>query len=245
MASSLVNKAIQLVLPKKKANPAGASYTNTFNPSATTTVLAAPAYRDHLSDIFSTRVTSDSRALMNDLAKFDPDVSATIHAFLTVANTVPRFYVYDENDVLDQAGQQTLHTLLGSLVRRSDYSTNFDFTKSFREIAEDFRYMVLLRGQVCAELVFNKFLLPASVRNVDAATVEWFETAPGVYKPQQRPAGSSTPISLDIPNFFVKNYRQNPTGIYAQSMFVSSINTVAARQQVINDLYRIVQKTVS
>ena len=243
MASSTLNKVSQLILPKKKANEKGVAYTSTFNPTATGTVLSAPNFRNHLTDIFSSRVTSDSRALMKDLVKFDPDVSATIHAFLTVANTTPRFYVYDENDVLDQAGQQTLNALLGSLTRRNDYSTNFDFTKSFREISEDFRYMVLLRGAVYAELVFNKLLLPSSIRNVDPVTVEWFETAAGIYKPQQRPPGSSTPISLDIPNFFAKNYRQNPTEIYAESMFVSAINTVAARQQVINDLYRIMQKT--
>lgn len=243
MASGTLNKITQLILPKKKANPAGTAYTSTFNPTATTTVLSAPTFRSHLTDIFTTRVSSDSRALMKDLVKFDPDVSATIHAFLTVANTTPRFYVYDENDVLDQVGQQTLHSLLGNLTRRSDYSTNFDFTKSFREISEDFRYTILLRGAVYAELVFNKFLLPSSIRNVDPVTVEWFETAPGVYKPQQKPPGSSNSISLDIPNFFVKNYRQNPNDIYSESMFVSAINTVAARQQVINDLYRIMQKT--
>lgn len=242
-SGSTLNKVTQLILPKKKANEKGVAYTNTYNPTATTTVLSAPNYRNHLTDLFTSRQQSDSRVLMKDLAKFDPDVSATIHAFLTVANTTPRFYVYDENDVLDQVGQQTLHQLLGALNRRSDYSTNFDFTKSFREISEEFRYMVLLRGACHAELVFNKLLLPASIRIVDPVTVEWFETAPGVYKPQQRPAGSSTPISLDIPNFFVKNYRQNPTEIYAESMFVSAINTVAARQQVINDLYRIMQKT--
>ena len=100
MASATLNKVTQLILPKKKANEKGVSYTSTFNPTATATVLSAPNFRNHLTDIFSTRVTSDSRALMKDLVKFDPDVSATIHAFLTVANTTPRFYVYDENNVL-------------------------------------------------------------------------------------------------------------------------------------------------
>lgn len=162
---------------------------------------------------------------------------------MTVSNTTPRFYVYSQDGKLDTAGQEQFDALLRNLVQKNDYSTNFSLTKSIRELAENFRYMVLLRGAVATELVFNKFLLPAEMRNVDTAELEWYEATPGVYKPQQTPSAGGDPISLDIPTFFVKYYRQNPTEIYPESMFVSSINTVAARQQVINDLYRIMQVT--
>lgn len=243
MASSITDSVLQIILPKRKAAPAGTGYTSTFNPTSTQTALSSPTYRNHLQDIFSNRVSQDSRELMKDLFKYDSDVSATLHAYLTVANTTPRFYVRNQKGELDLAGQQQLELLLGSFTRRNDYSTGFSFTDSLRQIAEELRYMVMLRGQVACELVFNKQLLPSEVRNIDPVTLEWFEASPGIYKPQQRPPGSNQPISLDIPNFFVKNYRQNPTEIYAESMFVSSINTVAARQQVINDLYRIMQKT--
>lgn len=238
-----LDSLLQIVLPKRKANEKGSAYTNTYNPTSTQSALSAPTYRAHLTDIFTNRVSQDSRDLMKDLFKYDSDVSATLHAYLTVANTVPRFYVYNAQNELDQAGQQQLDSLLGAFTRRNDYSTGFLFTDSLRQVAEDLRYMVMLRGQVACEMVFNKQLLPSEIRNVDPVTLEWFEATPGIYKPQQRPPGSNQPIVLDIPNFFVKNYRQNPTEIYAESMFVSSINTVAARQQVINDLYRIMQKT--
>jgi hypothetical protein len=71
--------------------------------------------------------------------------------------------------------------------------------------------------------------------------IEWSETAPGVYKPLQKPSGSNQEISLDIPTFFMSRFNQNPTDIYSYSPFVSAINTVAARVQVINELYRITQ----
>lgn len=233
----------QILLPKKKSNPAGTAYTNTFNPSNATNTLGLPTYRNHLQDIFTNRQSQDARDLMTDLIKYDPDVSATLHAYLTVADTIPRFYVYNENDELDQPAQKEFQALMGTMVRRNDYTTGYSFTDSLRQIAENFRYSILLRGSLAAELVFNKLLQPATIRNVDTKTLEWFESAPGVYKPQQRPAGSSQPISLDIANFFVKSYRQNPNEIYSESVFVSAINTIAARQQVINDLYRIMQLT--
>lgn len=240
---ALGSQIAQIVLPKKKANPNGTSLTSTYQASNNTQILSLPDYRNHTQDIFTNRQSQDARDLIKDLVKYDPDVSATLHAYMTVADTLPRFYVYDQNDVLDHTGQQQLEALLGNFARRNDYSTGFSFTDSLRQVAEDFRYMILLRGQVSAELVFNKFLLPSEIRHVDPATLQWFETQPGLYKPQQLPPGSSTLIPLDIPNFFVKSYRQNPGEIYPESLFVSAINTIAARQQVINDLYRIMQKT--
>lgn len=241
---SLLTKINNVVTPyKKKPNPKGNAYTNTYQPSATNSVLSAPAYRSHLTDIYESRIAGDSRTLLKDLFKYDSDISATVHAFLTASNTDPRLFVYDAEGVLDKDGNDTLKMLIGMLVRRNDYSTGFEITKSLREIAEELRYMIMLRGACCGELVFDKLLYPNELRTVDAVTLEWFEKSPGLYKPQQRPPGASGTINLDIPNFFIKFYRQNPTEIYPESMFVSSINTIAARQQVINDLYRIMQKT--
>jgi hypothetical protein len=50
-------------------------------------------------------------------------------------------------------------------------------------------------------------------------------------------------VNLDIPTFFVSYHRRDVTQIYPESDFVSVINTAAARQQVIDDLYRIMQVT--
>lgn len=241
MAGSLT--IAEILLPKRKPNPKGAAYTTTFN-NQPNNVLAAQTYRAHLDDIFVDRISQDSREILADLCKYDSDVSATLHAYLTVSNTAPRFYVYTQDGALDRTGQQQFDAMLRNLVQKNDYSLNFSITKSLRELAENFRYMVLLRGAVATELVFNKYILPQEMRVVDTAELEWFEKSPGVYKPQQTPANAGgDPINLDIPTFFVKYYRQNPTEIYPESPFVSAINTVAARQQVINDLYRIMQVT--
>lgn len=241
--SNIAESVKQILLPKKKTKPDGTSYTSTFNPSSTGTALSLPQFRDHLTDIFTTRQSQDSRELLKSLVKYDPDVSAALHAFLTLSSTTPRFFVYNQDDQLDPQGQADFQAILGSLTRQNDYTFGFTFIKSITQIAEDLRYMVLLRGSCAAELVFNKLLQPDDVRVVDTVQIEWYEAKPGQYKPRQKPPGAQQDIDLDIPNFFVKNYRQNPTEIYSESMFVSAINTIAARQQVVNDLYRIMQKT--
>lgn len=241
--ASVTNILQNIVLPKRKANEKGTSSTNTFNPGQIDQTLTAPTYRSHLEDIFTNRVSQDSRDLLKDLFKFDPDVSATVGAFLTIANTQPIFEVYTMEGELDREGIKGLNQVILGLTSRVDYSTGFLLKPNLQQIAEQLRYMILLRGGIGAELVFDKFLVPSEVRHVDLATVNWYEAAPGQYKPEQEPPEANDAIDLDIPNFFVKYYRQNPSEIYSESPFVSAINTIAARQQVVNDLYRIMQKT--
>lgn len=241
MALSL-SSLFSIVLPRKKAGDKGTAFTNTFNPQQTAQALSLPTYREHLDDLFVSRPLQDSREILQDLFRQDPDVSAAVNAYLTVANTNPIFYVRDMEGVVDREGHKLLQQVITALTTRSDYSTGFEMTQSLRSIAESMRYMLLLRGGIANELVFDKTLVPREIRHIDMATLEWFEAAPGKFKPVQQPKNSQDPIPLDNPTFFTSFYRRDPTTIYTYSPFVAAVNTIAARQQVINDLYRIMQK---
>src|SRR5687768_2757842 len=233
--------ALKVLLPKR-SNPKGTASTETFNESSKDNVLALPSYREHLTDIFSSRVSQDSRALLKDLFITDPDMSASVHAFLTVADTTPIMVVKDANDQIDRAGQQILNNLLMAMTTRTDYTKGFRVIPTLTSLTESMRYMLLLRGGIGGELIVSKEFTPTDIRLVDMANIEFFEREPGVFAPQQR-TQSGDMISLDIPTFFCTWFRRAPTGIYSYSPFVSAINTIAARQQVINDLYRIMQVT--
>lgn len=241
MASAL-GTLLKIVAPKR-LSPAGISYTNTFQPSNTDQVLSAPVYREHLDDIFSSRSVQDSRTLLKNLFIHDTDVSAAVNAHLTAANTEPIISVRDENGMFDRVGLQEVNAIIAAMTQRFDYSKGFVRKQSLLEIAENMRYLTLLRGGFGAELIVDKQQVPTAVRLVDLATITWFEREPGMYVPQQEPPGASENILLDIPSFFVGFHRRDPTAIYTNSPFVSAINTIAARQQVINDLYRIMQLT--
>ena len=241
MAAS-VKSLLAIILPKAKSNPAGTSVTTTYNESSPNQVLAVPQYRDHQTDIFAGRSNSDSRALIQTLLRDDPDMSASLNAFLTVSNTDLIRLVKNPDGTLDEAGQKILDQLLVNLFVRNDYSTGFKMPLSLSSLTEAMRYMVLMRGGVAGELLISKEFFPVGVRQVDLGSVEWTEPTSGDYKPQQT-TSTGRVISLDIPSFFVSWFRRDPTGIYSYSPFVSAINTIAARQQVINDLYRIMQIT--
>jgi hypothetical protein len=222
---------------------APASSTSTYRPSSKDQVLSAPAYRDHLTDIFTSRQADDARTLMKLLFKQDGDVSATVGAYLTLADTPMQVLVRTPEGEIDPEATKTLKQALKAIEFPTDYTLGFQLKRSLRTYSQEFRYMLLLRGAVGAELVFNKQMIPDRIHNVDMAEVEWFEKESGVYKPQQKAPGSPDPINLDIPSFFVAYHRRDPTTIYPASDFVAAINTIAARQQVINDLYRIMQLT--
>lgn len=234
---------LTIVAPKRKAKAGGQASTETFNPSQSAQVLTVPNYNDHLTDIFSSRQSDDSRTLMKSLFKNDPDVSATVNSYLTLANTPMAVVVRDLEGQIDRDATKDLMKAIKLLTVPTDYTLGFRLTKSLETLCEELRYMLLLRGGIGTELILDKRLAPFEVRNVDLLNIKWYEKKPGEYKPVQVKSGSDDEISLDIPTFFVSFYRRDPTSIYSSSVFVSAINTIAARQQVINDLYRIMQKT--
>jgi hypothetical protein len=240
--ASKIESLLKVILPKR-SNPKGVGVTSTYNSSSTENVLSAPTYKDHLTDVFTSRSSDDSRKLIQDLITQDPDVSAAVNAFLTVANTEPLIVVRTADGLPDREGQKTINQFLLALTTRFDYSKGFQLPQSIRSISENFRYMVLMRGGIGAELILEKTFMPTEIRHVDLATINWYEKEVGKFIPEQTPENDSVKVLLDIPTFFVSYFRRDPTKIYTNSPFVSAINTVAARQQVINDLYRIMQLT--
>lgn len=241
--NAFTNLLGKILLPSKTGGGKGTANTPTFNSSNKDQVLSLPTYREHLSDLYDDRLSSDSKTLIKKLFVNDPDMSSAVNAFLTVANTTPLFIVKDVNGMVDRAGQQMLNQVLMYLTTRVDYSKGFAYKPDVSEISENWRYMCLLRGACATELVLDKLMGPAELRTVDMGSIQWYEKEPGKYSPVQKATGGGKDISLDIPTFFVSFFRRDPTSIYTNSPFVSAINTIAARQQVVNDLYRIMQLT--
>lgn len=244
MATSLTSKLGQILLPKKTPSPQGVANSPTFQSNSSANVLTVPTYRDHLTDIFTTRSADDANTLLQSLLVQDPDASASVNAYLTTADTEPVIYVKDVNDKIDRNGQKTLNAILDTLTTRYDYVTvGFQYKPTLRAMAEELRYMLLLRGMLVGEAIISKEGIFDAIRLIDPISLEWFEKTNGRLTPEQVPTGGGNNISLDVVSVFAAYYRQDPTKAYSNSPFVSSINTVAARQRIINDLYRIMTLT--
>jgi hypothetical protein len=179
---------------------------------------------------------------MNELSRHDPDVSAAFFAYLSIGGSAQyTIKAYDLNNQLDPNGIAMANAVLDQLCTTNDYTQGFSAKQSLNGLNSDLRFWTLLRGSPGVELVLNKQYAPDSLRMVDMGTVYWHELVPGQYKPQQRPTGQGTYIELDIPTFFMTRFAQNPSDIYTYSPFVAAINTITARVQVMNELFRITQ----
>jgi hypothetical protein len=237
---AIFDKLAAIVLPKGKGVKGGAAFTPTFNPR--TPIITAPTYRQHLSDIFTDRTANDSRTLLNNLVNHDPDVSAAVHSYLTIAGSAKLvIHAYNADGALDRDGIELAQRILQNLTGTSDYSLGYSNKPTMDQLANDLRYMALLRGMIGVELVLDKTYVPSELRVVDTSTLEWNEAKSGVFAPTQKPSGSNETVDLNIPTFFTSTFHQNPTSIYTYSPFVAAINTIAARQDIINELYRIMQ----
>jgi hypothetical protein len=234
---------LQIIAPKKTNRKGGTSRTPTYSPSNAGGVITLPTFRDHLVDVFASRTADDSRTLMKTLFTHDTDVSATVNGYLTLANTDLNMLVRDIKGEIDRDATRELTSAFKRITTPTDYTLGFTLKRSLDMHCEMMRHMGLLRGAIGIELVLDDKLQPSELRHVDMSEIEWVESKPGDYKPRQVPAGSNDKIDLNIPTFFFSAFRPDPTSIYGRSFFVSAINTIAARQQVINDLYRIMQIT--
>lgn len=222
---------------------AGVADTPSFRPGYTQFWQPRPAYRDHLIDIYSLRTSFDSVQLIENMFRNDPDVGATVNAYLTMANTEPQIYIRDINGKFAPEAYKVWNQMVSLLTHTTDMTQGYQRKPSLRSIAEQMRYLTLLRGACAAEMVFNEKFVPSEIRLVDPASLLWFEKNPGQFKPQQRVLGTANLIDLDIPTFVHSYFRQNPNELYPYSPFVGAITTIAARQQIINDLYRILKMT--
>lgn len=238
--NSILSGLGDVLLPKGKGVKGGKGAPPGFNPNQP--ILTAPTYRDHLEDIFNTRTASDSRSLMATLANQDPDVSSAINAFLSVSGSSPlTITAYNENNEVDPEGIKLGQSILALLTTTNDYTIGYSSKPTVDALSNLHRYMILLRGSTACELVLDKKYVPFELRTVDPATLTWQRPNKDKLKPIQTPAGSNEEIDLDIPTFFTSNFHQSPIDTYTYSPFVAAINTIASRQLVINELYRIMK----
>ena len=239
--ANLLKNVVEFVLPKKKQKAGGVSVTDTFKEDNDQT-LTLPDYQSYLQDIQQTRLSDDEQDLIDSLFVNDPDCSAAVNAYLTLSDTEPMILVFNENDELDRDGIKLAHGIMRSLFEINDYTLGFQKKMSFREFKEAQGWLLLARGSVGAELVYDKAMRPSEIRIVDMATIKYKEKKNGEFKPIQKTTNSDE-IDLDIPTFFVSSYRQSPTSPYTHSHFTAAINTIASRSKMINDLYRIMNYT--
>lgn len=234
------NKLGNVLLPTGFKN-GGAALTPNFNPQQNTQVISAPETNNHTRDLLNERITDSDNDLIQRLMTYDPDVSAAVSAYLTLSNTQMRHIVRTPEGDIHPEDTKKVQQLITQISNVVDYSAGFTAPRSMRARNEALRTMILMRGSISLEMVLDPKFGLTDVRLLDTGTFEWYEKKKGSLTPSQK-ANNET-IDLNIPTVFYAAHRKDPTTPYTKSSFISVINTVYARLQIINDLYDIMQLT--
>lgn len=238
--STRFNQVINVILPKKLPNAAIAN-TPTFSEGQRNQALVGLTKDSHTQDILDYRMATDDSTIIKELAKTDSDVSATVSAYLSIANTEMSFICRDETRSIDKDAQQRVSEILNNLTSTINYGEGFTLDKSLNRRNAAFRYHILVSGACAGELIQDKKLGQGNITDfliVDPDSLEWYERDKGRLTPMQK-SESGDDIDLDIVTFFYSAHQQDPNKAYPVSPFVSVINSIYARRRIIEDLYRI------
>ena len=233
-------KVSQIILPSN-AKTGGNALSPTYNPQQSDQAIGAPETNMHLRNLLDERVNTEDDDLIATLMQYDPDVGAAVGAYLTLSNTPMRYIAKTPEGEIDSDSITKISQLLIQLSYPVDYEAGFTHDRTLKTRNQALRYMLLKRGSISAEMVLDDAFGVLDVRNIDTKSLKWYEKENGFLKPVQD--SNNEEVSLDIPTFYYASHRQDPNSPYSKSVFISVINTVYARLQVINDLYNILQIT--
>jgi hypothetical protein len=194
-------------------------------------------------DILNFRTESDTRKLVMQLMRSNPDLSAAASAYLRVALT-QSYKIRARN--MDGSFNRDATSLAMQLVLRWDLVPNyvedgFSQTSSVRSLAESLGFEMLGTGAMCSELVLDKARMPAKVAALPVTQLKFYQDDKGL-RPVQVVGGQQ--IDLDFPTVFYTSIDQPLLTAYSNSPFESSIQPVLMDTDYLNDLRRVLKRAI-
>jgi len=192
------------------------------------------------------RQSGNELVALRQLARTNPDVSATVSALVRTANTKMSYRVYDATHQLSPEGSTLLRSVINRLEYQFDYTLGFDQRQSLSGLMETLLRNVVLTGSVALELVLDKSRLPFSLKPNSTEKLQWVVsgTAMGnVQKLIPRYTSQKGNIDLDIPTFFYAALDYEPTTAYTYSPMEPAINSAIYHQEVVEDIRRVVNRS--
>lgn len=194
-------------------------------------------------DATSYRTNQDTRKVLADLSRANPDLAATVNAYLRVG--IPESYTVIARDFDGQVNVESTkkaQEIMRRMTFIGDPTLGYNPTTDIQSLSESLALDLLLSGAIGAELVLDKQRIPSYIQPVSVTTIQFREDDTGLY-PVQVLSGNE--ISLDIPTFYYLSIDQDLLKAYADPYLQSSIQAVLADSQFLNDLRRTMRRTTN
>ena len=193
-------------------------------------------------DITTYRTGANTPTVIRDLAASNPDLSATLNAYLRVG--IPEEYslvARDMDDEINADASRIAREVLNRMTLIGDPTLGYNPTTDLQSLSESLGKELFQYGGMGMELVLNKLMMPSYMQPVSVTKIQWKEEEGGVY-PVQIISGQE--ISLDIPTFFYLSVDQDLLTPYAMSPIETAIQAVLADAQFMNDLRKSMKRVI-
>ena len=196
-------------------------------------------------DLTTFRTGASTKKTLRNFAKVNPDMSASVDAYLRTAITAGYKAVAKNRDgTFNKDATKLLQQLLTRFDVLPDYSQGFGGILSIRSIAEMLAKDLRIDGACALELVLDKAKLPYALQPVAVSTIE-FKPDPGSrwLRPFQVMSGKPE-VNLDVPTFFYVGLDQDLIEPYPDAPMEAALQPILAAQAFVNDLRRVVQRAI-
>lgn len=230
-----------VILPKRIPTKATSSTAATrYDKGA---VIPRADSRQYAQSIDSIRSSGDTFTAIRQLAAVDGTVASAVHSFIQIANSGIGVAAYDTSThQYNPDATQAATSVLAAFNTLHDYTKGFSNKKSIEAVIETLLQETLLTGGCAVELILNKFYLPERLEPVSLSQLDWVSKGSGEVYPQQKGA-TGTPISLNIPTFFVGQSRQDPTTVYSKSMLEPALTSVFMFDEFVEDVRKVIRRS--
>jgi hypothetical protein len=231
--------------PKKVSNKqvASPSYLKTATPNPDT-ALPRVDRRLATTNPETYRGGSDTRVVMRDLIASNPDLAASVNAYIRTSITDGYTAVAKNPDgTFNRDGTSLLQQILTRFDILQNYDDGYSGINSMRSNSESLIKECMGYGAMALELVLDQTRLPRTLQPISVTQVQFFPDKSGRWlAPKQKISGEL--IDLDIPTFFYTALDQDLLETYATSPLEPAIHAVLFSTEFMNDLRRIVKKAV-
>lgn len=214
-----------------------------------TQFIAAPLQRRDIraanTDIASTaRLNASTPAVIRALARLDPDLSASVSAYLRVG--IPEKYkavARNMDGTFNRAATQIAMGILAQIDLMPDYASGFSSVASLRSLSESLAKELIIEGSCAMELVLDKNRMPYKFQPIPSSQIVFREdkNTQALFMQQLI---SGTYIDLDIPTAFYVALDQDLLNVYSASPLEAAVQPVLASSSFLNDMRRICQRHI-
>lgn len=242
---SAATKLASPALPTKVANKQQAlpSFLKTAKPPSTSPLIRTDRLLAN-KNILDYRIGSDSRQVIRDFTRSDPNLSAAVTSYIRVGITSGYTAIARNLDgTVNPEATSALAQIIARMNVLNDYTIGYDDGRSLRSLSEAWARSIFTQGAMCGELVLDKLRLPSHIHPIATEQIRLFpSTDAKKLVPKQFLAGEY--IDLDIPTFFMVMLDEDLLDPYPISPIEPAVQAVLFGAQFLNDLRRVVGKAI-